>query len=174
MVNFSKIPEQWDAVPSLRRRAAKGRSLLVSATTGIKQILGNVKNIAENYEVLKPIVETMTNVGNIETPGIDTLSPLLLEFYGLASYPSPEEAAGLAHQDAWGVKRCLTLLRRKWARQEIPKDCNGKGFLGHSSNYEPLDFEFSFWLPLQDARAAELVRLYEKGFAIFLKVSGCI
>ena len=68
MVNFSKIPEQWDAVPSLRRRAAKGRSLLVSATTGIKQILGNVKNIAENYEVLKPIVETMTNVGNIETP----------------------------------------------------------------------------------------------------------
>ena len=49
-----------------------------------------------------------------------------------------------------------------------------KGFLGHFSNYEPLDFDFSFWLPLQDARAAELVRLYEKGFAIFLKVSGCI
>ena len=122
MAGFSKLPEQWDAVPNLRRRAAKGRSLLVSAVKDMNQILGNIKNVAENSDVLRPIVETMTSAGNLETPSIEVLSPLILEFYGLASHPSPEQAAALAHQDAWGVKRCLTLLRRKWSRQEMPKD----------------------------------------------------
>ncbi|CAE7847204.1 unnamed protein product [Symbiodinium necroappetens] len=91
----------------------------------MNQILGNIKNVAENSDVLRPIVETMTSAGNLETPSIEVLSPLILEFYGLASHPSPEQAAALAHQDAWG-----------------------------------------------DARAAELVRMYEKGFAIFLKAGG--
>ena len=123
MPDFSKIAEEWDAQPLLRRRAAKGKALLVSTLKDVPQVLGNIKNMAENSDVLKPIVLRMSAEGILDTPSVETLTAVVLEFYSLAGYPDPLGAHALAHQDAWGMKRCLTLLRRKWSRQEIPKDC---------------------------------------------------
>ena len=127
MVDFSGVPEAWDGEPLLRRRAAKGQSLMVSTVRDVPQVLGNIKNVAANYDVLAPLVTKMAVAGVIETPSLEVLTPLVIEFYSLAGYPDPVGVHALAHQDAWGLKRCLTLLRRKWSRGEVPKDsCWGK------------------------------------------------
>lgn len=122
MVNFSRVPQEWDDVAALRRRASKGRTLMVSATKGISHVLGNIKNVAENRDVLLPLVRCMCSAGRVDTPSLELLTPLVIEFYSLAGYPDPSELEAVAHQDAWGIKRCLTLLRRKWSRSETPKD----------------------------------------------------
>ena len=122
MVDFSKISEEWEAQATLRRRASKGKSLMVSTLRDVPQVLGNIKNVAENHEVLLPLVKRMSAAGALDTPAVETLAGFVLEFYSLAGYPDPVRAHALAHQDAWGIKRCLTLLRRKWSRQEMPKD----------------------------------------------------
>ncbi|CAE7197320.1 hypothetical protein AK812_SmicGene350 [Symbiodinium microadriaticum] len=118
MVNFSRVPQQWDDVAALRRRASRGRTLMVSAVKGVSHVLGNIKNAAENRDVLLPLVRCMAQMGRVDTPSIEVLSPLVIEFYSLAGYPDPAGLEAVAHQDAWGIKRCLTLLRRKWSRNE--------------------------------------------------------
>ena len=122
MVNFSRVPQQWDDEAILRRRASKGRTLMVSAVKGVSHVLGNIKNVAENQNVLLPLVTCMSQWGRVDTPSIEVLTPLVIEFYSLAGYPDPTGLEAVAHQDAWGIKRCLTLLRRKWSRAETPKD----------------------------------------------------
>ena len=122
MVDFSKIPQTWDDISALRRRAQKGRSMMVSTTQGISQVLGNIKNVSENHEILRPLVLEMSKNGVVETPPVEKLSQLVVEFYSLAGYPDPGNIEALAHQDAWGIKRCLSLVRRKWSRAETPKD----------------------------------------------------
>ena len=122
MLDFSNIAEEWEAQAPLRRRASKGKSLMVSTVKEVPQVLGNTKNVAENSDVLMPLIKRMAAAGILETPSVETLSPMVLEFYALAGYPDPAGAPALAHQDAWGIKRCLTLVRRKWSRQEMPKD----------------------------------------------------
>ena len=125
IVNFSSLPDTWENMPGLRRRVVKGRPLLVSTTPGCKQVLGNVKNLAANYEVLKPVLQCMAKSGVVDTPSVDVMGPLVLELFGNAGYPNPGAAEDMAHQEAWAIKRCLTLARRKWSRPggpEIPKD----------------------------------------------------
>ena len=95
---------------------------MVSAVKGVSHVLGNIKNAAENRDVLLPLVRCMAQMGRVDTPSIEVLSPLVIEFYSLAGYPDPAGLEAVAHQDAWGIKRCLTLLRRKWSRNEVPKE----------------------------------------------------
>lgn len=125
MVNFSKVPGAWEDNAAVRRRVVKGKRLMLSTTPGIPQVLGNVKNLAANYDILKPILECMVKCGVVSTPSLETLSPLILELFGNAGYPNPAGAEDMAHQEAWGIKRCLNLARRKWSRPggpEIPKE----------------------------------------------------
>lgn len=124
MVDFSKVPKQWDSIATLRKRAIKGRRLMVSTVKDVSQVLGNIKNVAENFEVLLPLVECMSKCGRVDSPSVDDITPLVVEFYSEAGFPDTANLEALAHQDSWGIKRCLTLLRRKWSRGESPKDCS--------------------------------------------------
>lgn len=121
MVDFSKVPQAWDDIATLRRRAQKGRSLMVSTTRGVNQVLGNIKNVAENHEILRPLVACMSKCGVVDTPPVEKLSELVAEFYGLAGFPEPAGIEALAHQDAWGIKRCLSLLRRNGLGRRHPR-----------------------------------------------------
>lgn len=125
MVNFSSVPDAWENTPCLRRRVVKGKRLMLSTTPEISQVLGNVKNLAANNEVLKPVLACMVKCGVVKTPSVEVLAPLVLDLFGNAGYPNTAAAEDMAHQEAWGIKRCLNFARRKWSRPggpEIPKD----------------------------------------------------
>ena len=122
MVDFSKVPKEWESNATLRKRAMKGRRLMVSTVKDVSQVLGNIKNVAENYDVLFPLVQRMSACGRVDTPAVDDITPLVVEFYSETGFPDTANLEALAHQDAWGIKRCLTLVRRKWSRAETPKD----------------------------------------------------
>ncbi|CAE7808331.1 unnamed protein product [Symbiodinium microadriaticum] len=117
---------------------------MVSTVKDVSQVLGNIKNVAENYDVLFPLVQRMSACGRVDTPAVDDITPLVVEFYSETGFPDTANLEALAHQDAWGIKRCLTLVRRKWSRAETPKD----------------------------RRAAKLVELYDKAFSSFLMAGG--
>ena len=84
MLDFSNIAEEWEAQAPLRRRASKGKSLMVSTVKDVPQVLGNIKNVAENSDVLMPLIKRMAAAGILETPSVETLGPMVLEFYALA------------------------------------------------------------------------------------------
>ena len=116
------LPEVWEVDRDLRRRVSRGYCMMVSTTKGVVQVLGNVKNVSANAEVLLPVVEIMARNGVLETPSVEDLSDVCEAFLTLANYPDMPNVATAAHQDAWGIKRCLTLCRRKWSKSEKPKD----------------------------------------------------
>ena len=122
VVNLDGLAETWEAIYELRKRAASGHSLLVSTVPGLPQVLGNIKNVAANAAVLKPLVQMMGEQGIINTPSLELLDPVCQKFLQLANYPKEDDVVALAHQDAWGLKRCLTLCRRKFIKAEVPKD----------------------------------------------------
>ena len=122
VVKLDGLAKVWESDFSLRQRASKGRSLMISTIPGISQVLGNVKNVAANVATLKPLVGMMSAQGIVDTPSVDMLAPVCAEFLELANYPNKDDLQTIAHQDAWGIKRCLTLCRRKWSKTETPKD----------------------------------------------------
>ena len=119
---LAALPELWEQNRDLRRRVARGYCMMVSTTKGVVQVLGNVKNVSANVDVLKPLVEIMAENGMVDTPAVEDLSDVCEAFLKLANYPDLNNVATAAHQDAWGMKRCLTLCRRKWSKSETPKD----------------------------------------------------
>ena len=121
------LPELWDDDRCLRRRVGKGYCMMVSTTKGVRQVLGNLKNVSANADVLEPVVKLMAANGVVDTPPVEDLSDVCEAFLRLANYPDEANITTAAHQDAWGIKRCLTLCRRKWSKPETPKDwCNHK------------------------------------------------
>ena len=125
-VDLKELPTAWEGIRSIRNQIQGGRSLMVSTVAGMAGVLGNLKDCSENSECLMAILERMKASLTCDTPGVDILSVACRVALELCRYDDQEGLAAVAHRDAWGMKRCLSTLRRKWARNETPKDCCAK------------------------------------------------
>lgn len=120
--DLTTLASRWENVRSLRERCAKGHALMRATADGCVQCMGTLKDCAENNEVLKVIVGLMLESLTIDSNGIDMIVDQCTAFLELAHYPDKARLGAIAVRDAWGIKRCLTTLRRKWGRYEAPKD----------------------------------------------------
>ena len=145
-VCFDGLGAAWENIPSLRRLADAGKGLMVPTVPGMTACLGSLKEAKENYHALKAVLQIMAAAGSVDTPGIEVLSGCCRNFLELGRYPIEADIPMVAHRDAWSLKRCLTFLRRKWARQEYPKDCLSNTF-----------WVIHVWKELNTVRAANMV-----------------
>ena len=135
LATLATTPVEWES-------AAAGYSMMASTVPGVNSCLGNLRDCSANYAVLLPVLNSMVAAITIETPGIDLLSEKCKVFLELSNYPCQGNILGVAHRDAWGIKRCLTTLKRKWTRLEVPKDCCNKSHVAvegsHDHSHRPL------------------------------------
>ena len=101
------LPEVWDDDRCLRRHVGKGYCMMVSTTKGVRQVFGNLKNVSAKADVLEPVVKLMAANGVADTPPVEDLSDVCEAFLRLANYPDEANITTAAHQDTWGIKRCL-------------------------------------------------------------------
>ena len=121
--SLATVPMEWESHPILRTRAKQGMSLMTSTSPGIVHCLGSLKDCSENHAVLMPVLQGLLAAVTLDTPSVDLLGAKCKTFLQLAAYPDMSAVSAIAHRDAWSLKRCLTTLKRKWSRQEVPKDC---------------------------------------------------
>ncbi|CAE7676905.1 unnamed protein product [Symbiodinium sp. CCMP2592] len=166
--DLSKLAGIWENERKLRMHAARGQAVFASTVAGQTQCSGNLKDCSENFEALMCILKLMHECLTVETPPIDGLSDACKEFLEMANFPDKSALLCFAHRDAWSAKRCLTFLRRKWARNEIPKDekvkklvamydsiCEAALAAGHSIiRRESSDDDISIASPIADAVAS--------------------
>ena len=121
-MNFDALASKWEATIGLRRLAAAGKGLVVPTAVGLAGCLGSIKDCRENYDCLKCVLQIMAAAGSVDTPPVEILGVSTREFFELAHYPIENDIPAIGHRDAWSIKRNLTFLKRKWVRQEYPKD----------------------------------------------------
>ena len=131
--DLSKLPASWESVRKLRSQSSRGFSVFVSTVEGQTSCRGNKKDCSVNYDALMCILELMLASRTVDTPGVDKLSEVCKDFLEMSNFPDKSAIPVVAHRDAWSAKRCLTFLKRKWARNETPKD--RKGCIVHSFFY---------------------------------------
>ena len=154
VADLTMLAEKLEAIRCLRNQAAKGRCLMKSTVQGCLQCLGNLKDCSENYLVLKIVLDLMLCSCTIDSPSVDLVIPCCTTFLELANYPDKDMIAAMAVRDAWGIKRCLTTLRRKWVRHEVPKDSIAQ-IGAHPTKYICANHS-------QDPKVRELVEMYDK------------
>ncbi|CAE7839925.1 HKR1 [Symbiodinium sp. CCMP2592] len=120
--DLTTLGQKLEDIRALRKRVGDGNSLMIATSPGCMQCMGTLKDCSANYEPLRAVLRCMLKSKTIDSPSIDALLIECQGFLELCHYPEPERIPALALRDAWGIKRSLTTLRRKWARPEIPKD----------------------------------------------------
>ncbi|CAE7683038.1 unnamed protein product [Symbiodinium sp. CCMP2592] len=122
VADLTTLAEKLEAIRCLRSQAAKGQCLMKSTVMGCLQCLGNLKDCSENHLVLRTVLDLMRCSRTIDSPSVDVIIPCCTTFFELSNYPDKDMIPAMAVRDAWGIKRSLTTLRRKWVRSEKPKD----------------------------------------------------
>ncbi|CAE7840759.1 unnamed protein product [Symbiodinium sp. CCMP2592] len=122
VADLTTFAEKLEAIRCLRSQAAKGQCLMKSTVMGCLQCLGNLKDCSENHLVLRTVLDLMRCSRTIDSPSVDVIIPCCTTFFELSNYPDKDMIPAMAVRDAWGIKRSLTTLRRKWVRAEKPKD----------------------------------------------------
>ena len=130
VATLATVPMEWEGNGALAARARAGMSLMTPTVPGLRHCLGSLKDCADNYAVLKPILQGMLASLTVDTPSVDLLGAKVKLFLQLSNYPDPAGINTVAHRDAWSIKRSLSTLKRKWSRQEMPKDCGDKLYNG--------------------------------------------
>ena len=123
--DLKNLPQKWENVRELRGQVADGRSLMLSTVAHTNSCMGNLRDCSANYYALLEVLNCMVLSCTIRTPKVDVLGVACTEFLQLARYPDASTLVAIAHRDAWGIKRCLSTLKRKWMRNEVPKDYDG-------------------------------------------------
>ena len=107
---------------ALRRRALKMQRLVANADPDAVTIPPSLANIKHNDEVLKGYTSHMAKMGVVLTVQMKYLRPPILEFYKMMEVPiSDETARTFCHGTALIIKKMLHVIKRKWARWEMPR-----------------------------------------------------
>ncbi|CAJ1397021.1 unnamed protein product [Effrenium voratum] len=125
MTWLPSLPALWESQRALRQRSISGKPLvtgIMSRRHGVEVCVGSMACVKLNHEVLKPITSAMAESACLQTPGLELLFHEVLAFHVSAGYPDEKQMAAVAHADAWGLKRMLNFLRRKWYKEETPRD----------------------------------------------------
>lgn len=124
MTWLPSLPALWESQRALRQRSISGKPLvtgIMSRRHGVEVCVGSMACVKLNHEVLKPITSAMAESACLQTPGLELLFHEVLAFHVSAGYPDEKQMAAVAHADAWGLKRMLNFLRRKWYKEETPR-----------------------------------------------------
>ena len=117
--------EDWELLRPLRQRAAVGRSLLVGVrrkTDSAEVVVGTLKCAQLNCEMVRRLTLRMAKHGVIKNPPLGRLYHEFVSFHQQNGPLTGDDVLVASHADAWGLKRILTLMRRKWSRDEMPRD----------------------------------------------------
>ena len=117
--------EDWESIRALRQRAAVGRSLMLGVrrkTDSAEVCVGTLKCAQLNCELVRMLSRRMAKHGVIKNPRLGRLYHEFVSFHQQNGPLVGDAVLVASHADAWGLKRLLTLMRRKFARDEYPRD----------------------------------------------------
>ena len=124
--HFMECVEAWDSFVYLRHRA-RDLEVLVRDVKGKKNVLPTLKNIKYNLDALRPFSKVMAKYGFIYK-NLHLLKPPLRQFYreqlpeDQRRLPASElKLSKRVNQSAFFIKRMLSMLKRKWAKGEMPR-----------------------------------------------------
>jgi hypothetical protein len=95
---------------------------MLRSHTGTGFVDSSLQNLTFNFGCLKPVTKFMAEHGLTKIHSVDALGALFWKCYCLAGREVTPANKRLAHQDAWAAKRLLGVIRRKWQREEFPRD----------------------------------------------------
>ena len=116
----------WELQRDLRQRAIKGEQVIQGEDIGEGDpglhINPSLANIRKNYHFLKAFTKTMAETGIISTKHVHHIRDAVSAFYELMQIDvNKPDAKALCHAISWVVKKMLGVLKRKWARREMPR-----------------------------------------------------
>ena len=124
--NFMECVGMWDNEVALRRRA-QSMQVLAKDLKDKKNVLPTLKNIKFNAALLNPITKVMANRGYIYQ-WVDLLHEPLTRFYLENLHEDDKRKpdtngriTSKVSQTAFFVKRMLSVVKRKWAKWEMPR-----------------------------------------------------
>ena len=127
-MDFSWMDEVLDSLEKHREfrvRCLEGRNLTVGmllSTVPPKSVVrGSLDCCKLNVRLIKAFLTPMAKSTCIFNPPIFLVQGAMLEFHGRNGYPNPDGLLAVASEDAKGIKRMLSFLRRKFSREEMPR-----------------------------------------------------
>ena len=116
----------WEQQRDLRQCGIKGEQLIHGEDIGHGDpglhINPSLPNIRKNYNFLKAFTKTMAESGIISTKHVHLIKEAVSSFYELMQIDvNKPDAKALCHAISWVVKKMLGVLKRKWARWEMPR-----------------------------------------------------
>ena len=123
----------WELSRSLRKLGINGESLVMGEDTN-DVIPPTLPNIKANYALLKGFTQHMANTGVIITKLIGYIQPPVVKFYELMEIDVTTcDAKAVIYATSFIIKKMLHVVRRKWARWEMPRE---------------LQYHFGIWIRL--------------------------
>ena len=117
--------EEWEKDRQIKDLARAGRCLMSGLRRKLDNqevVVGTLKCAALNVPILSTVVSRMATNGILKNPPLGRLYCEFLSFHQQWNPRPGQELPPIAHADAWGAKRLLTFLKRKWSRTEMPRD----------------------------------------------------
>ena len=122
---MTELPQLWDATWHFRNRSLMGqnltRGLFLPGRSG-EVVVGSLECCGLNHDLLRPVVKLMGDRGCIFTPPVHLLQAAALEFHSACGFPDADALRLVGYDDGWGLKKMLTFLRRKWSKDENPRE----------------------------------------------------
>ena len=111
------LANAWEGINLLRARVREQGTIMLHPKSQKVAAL-TIKNARLNAEVLKPALVRLRVAGG-KMPGIDDL---ISECRKLYEAIGREVASTQASKDGWTIRRTLSWLKRKAAREEVSQD----------------------------------------------------
>ncbi len=122
---MASLPAVLEEKRVFRARSLRERSLLqgVFLPSNKREVVhGNLECCRLNIEALSTMLKMMADNACIFVPRVTLLQAVCLEFHSHAGFPNADTLATTAFADGWGFKRMLNFLKRKWRRNERPRE----------------------------------------------------
>ena len=122
---FEGLYQQWESLRPLRQRALQGRAIMVGVrrkSDSAEVCVGTLKCAKLNADMVRMVTLCMAKNCKIKNPPLCRLYAEFVNFHQQNGSLTGSDILSVAHSDAWGLKRILTLMRRKWSRVEMPRE----------------------------------------------------
>jgi hypothetical protein len=117
---FIALADVWDQKLAYRVKARK-QELLITSDKGEPYVPATLANCKHNHEMLAGYTQIMCETGKMCTSHIESIKAPLLKFYTMQG-TLRDDAKLSIHAQAWAIKRMLGVMKRKWSREECPRD----------------------------------------------------
>ncbi|CAE7231724.1 unnamed protein product [Symbiodinium sp. CCMP2592] len=128
-LSFLECVKAWEQHRSLRKRA-RGRNVLLLDIKGRKHVVPSLENTKLNASIIRPMTREMAKSGRIRKP-INLIKEVVRKFYENEANSDDENQLTTdaklrkdrnINKSAEIIKSMLTMIKRKWAKWELPRD----------------------------------------------------